>query len=148
MDEWYQMAREILKELGYWFLFRIVIALAQLWLVPFGYYLMHRPWTWVDLVGNGSLLFFATTTASKATGEYFKRVQRRRRSFHSFLHRSYVCDCVPVSFCLRTSNLHKGGVRGSKFLITGKNRHVIKYTCSLRNNFQRRDYAIYPSQRK
>jgi hypothetical protein len=27
----------------------------------------------VDLVGNGSLLFFATTITSKTAGEYFKR---------------------------------------------------------------------------
>jgi hypothetical protein len=73
----FQIACEVLKEFGHWFLFSVAIALAQLWLIPFGYYLAKKPWTWVDLVGNGSLLFFATTITSKTAGEYFKRVKRR-----------------------------------------------------------------------
>jgi hypothetical protein len=73
----YQIAKEVLEEFGHWFLFSVVIALAQLWLLPFGYYLVQKPWTWVGLVGNGSLLFFATTITSKTAGEYFKKVKRR-----------------------------------------------------------------------
>ena len=62
-----------LKDFGYWLLFSIVISLAQLWLIPCFYYLTQKPWTWVELIGNGSLLFFATTITSKTAGEYFKK---------------------------------------------------------------------------
>jgi uncharacterized membrane protein len=65
----------IAREIGYWALFSVVIALAQLWLIPVGYYLLTKPWTLVELIGNGSLLFFATTITSKTAGEYFKRVK-------------------------------------------------------------------------
>lgn len=63
----------VLKDFGYWFLFSIVISLAQLWLIPCFYYLTQKPLTWLELVGNGSLLFFATTITSKTAGEYFKK---------------------------------------------------------------------------
>lgn len=66
---------DILKEFGYWVLFSVVISLAQLWLIPLAYYLANKSWTWVDLIGNGSLLFFATTITSKTAGEYFKKVK-------------------------------------------------------------------------
>ena len=62
-----------LKGFGYWLLFSIVISLAQLWLVPCIYYLTKKPLTWAELIGNGSLLFFATTITSKTAGEYFKK---------------------------------------------------------------------------
>ena len=58
----------------YWLLFSVLISLTQLWLVPLFYYLLNKPLTWVDLIGNGSLLLFATTLTSKTTGEYFKKV--------------------------------------------------------------------------
>ncbi len=70
-----QIVREVFKDLGYWMLFGVIIALAQLWLIPFAYYLLKRPLTWVELIGNGSLLFFATTITSKTAGEYFKKVK-------------------------------------------------------------------------
>jgi hypothetical protein len=65
----------IFHELGYWFVYSLLIALAQLWLIPVAYYLVDRPLKLVELIGNGSLLFFATTTASKTAGEYFKKVK-------------------------------------------------------------------------
>jgi hypothetical protein len=58
-------------------LFSVIIALAQLWLIPSFYYLTQKPWTWAELVGNGCLLFYATTITSKTAGEYFKRVKTR-----------------------------------------------------------------------
>lgn len=64
-----------LHEIGYWLVFSVVIALAQLWLVPLLYYLTSKQLTWVELIGNGSLLFFATTITSKTAGEYFKKVR-------------------------------------------------------------------------
>ena len=70
-----QVTSEVCKDLGYWLLFSIVIALAQLWLVPFAYYLTNQSVTWVQLIGNGSLLFFSTTITSKTAGEYFRRVK-------------------------------------------------------------------------
>jgi hypothetical protein len=72
-----QIVTGILKEFGYWFLFTVVIALAQLWLIPCAYYLTQKQFTWVELIGNGSLLFFATTITSKTAGEYFKKVKTR-----------------------------------------------------------------------
>lgn len=60
--------------MGYWLLFSVIVSLAQLWLVPLAYYIMSKPLTWVELIGNGSLLFFATTITSKTAGEYFKKV--------------------------------------------------------------------------
>lgn len=66
----------ILEELGYWLLFSLVIGLAQLWLIPLAYYLGQKPWTWIDLIGNGSLLFFATTITSRTAGEYFRKVKQ------------------------------------------------------------------------
>jgi hypothetical protein len=65
----------IFKEIGYWLLFSVLVALAQLWLIPLAYYLTKKPFTLIELIGNGSLLFFATTTASKIAGEYFKKVK-------------------------------------------------------------------------
>ena len=65
----------VLKDIGYWILFSLVLALAQLWLIPLGYYLVKKPLTLVDLIGNGSLLFFATTITSRTAGEYFRRVK-------------------------------------------------------------------------
>lgn len=67
------MTSEVVKDLGYWLLFGVVISLAQLWLVPFAYYFTTQPVTWVQLVGNGSLLFFATTITSRTAGEYFRK---------------------------------------------------------------------------
>lgn len=64
-----------LHEIGYWLFFSVLIALAQLWLVPLLYYLTSKSLTWVELIGNGSLLFFATTITSKTAGEYFKKVR-------------------------------------------------------------------------
>lgn len=83
---------EIIKEFGYWILFSVVIALAQLWLIPWAYFLANKPWTWVGLVGNGSLLFFATTITSKTSGEYFKRVKGR--------HEIATLVCVAVTFII------------------------------------------------
>jgi hypothetical protein len=71
---------DIVEEFGYWFLFSIVIALAQLWLIPCAYYLTQKQFTWVELIGNGSLLFFATTITSKTAGEYFKKVKSQKRT--------------------------------------------------------------------
>jgi hypothetical protein len=65
----------VLKDIGYWILFSLVLALAQLWLIPVGYYLVKKPLTLVDLIGNGSLLFFATTITSRTAGEYFRKVR-------------------------------------------------------------------------
>lgn len=81
---------DILKELGYWLLFSVILALAQLWLIPFVYYLTNKPWTWVELVGNGSLLFFATTITSKTAGEYFRKVKSRNELATLF--------CIAVTF--------------------------------------------------
>jgi hypothetical protein len=64
-----------LHEFLYWVLFSLVLALAQLWLIPLGYYLYDRPLKMVEVIGNGSLLFFATTTVSRSAGEYFKKVK-------------------------------------------------------------------------
>ena len=65
----------LVKEICYWTFFSVVVSLAQLWLVPVAYYLVRKPWTVVGLVGNGSLLFFATTITAKTAGEYFKKVK-------------------------------------------------------------------------
>ncbi len=72
-----QIVGQVLKDFGYWLLFSIVISLAQLWLVPCIYYLTQKPLTWVELIGNGSLLFFATTITSKTAGEYLKKGKSR-----------------------------------------------------------------------
>lgn len=69
---------EIAKEIVYWAFFSVVMALAQLWLLPLIYYIANRPVSWVQLVGNGSLLVFATTITSKSAGDYFKRVRQHR----------------------------------------------------------------------
>jgi hypothetical protein len=69
------MRDNIFHELGYWLLYSLLLALAQLWLIPLAYYLYDKPLALVDVIGNGSLLFFATTTASKTAGEYFKKVK-------------------------------------------------------------------------
>ena len=63
------------RDIFHWIIFGVVISLSQLWLIPLGYYLLVKPLTLVGLVGNGSLLFFATTITSKTAGEYFKRVR-------------------------------------------------------------------------
>ena len=63
------------KEIMYWVVFSILISLAQLWLVPVLYYLAKKPWTLVGLIGDGSLLFFATTITSRTGGEYFKKMK-------------------------------------------------------------------------
>lgn len=68
-----QITSQVLKDLVYWLFFGVIIALAQLWLIPFGYYLTSKSVTWVQLVGNGSLLFFSTTITSQTAGEYFKK---------------------------------------------------------------------------
>ena len=65
----------VAHELGYWLFYSVVLALAQLWLIPVVYYVYDKPFTLIEVIGNGSLLFFATTTASKTTGEYFKKVK-------------------------------------------------------------------------
>lgn len=65
----------IAHELGYWLFYSVLLALAQLWLIPVVYYVYDKPFTLIDVIGNGSLLFFATTTASKTTGEYLKKVK-------------------------------------------------------------------------
>jgi uncharacterized membrane-anchored protein YitT (DUF2179 family) len=71
---------DVAEEFGYWFLFSVMISLAQLWLVVFAYYAMRKQFTWMELIGNGSLLFFATTMASKTAGEYFRKVKPRKRN--------------------------------------------------------------------
>jgi len=63
------------KEFLYWIVFSILISLAQLWLIPILCYLAKKPWTLVGMIGDGSLLFFATTITSKTGGEYFKKVK-------------------------------------------------------------------------
>jgi hypothetical protein len=78
----------VTREIGYWLLFSVLVALAQLWLIPLAYYLTKQPFTLVELIGNGSLLFFATTTTSKAAGEYFKRVKGK--------HEGATLICVTV----------------------------------------------------
>jgi hypothetical protein len=65
----------VIHDLGHWFFFSLVFALAQLWLIPLAYYLYDRPLKLVELLGNGGLLFFATTTASRTAGEYFRKVK-------------------------------------------------------------------------
>lgn len=67
------MTIDVFKDLGYWLVFGVAIALAQLWLVQVAYYLKNQSVTWVQLVGNGSLLFFSTAITSKTAGEYFKK---------------------------------------------------------------------------
>lgn len=73
------LVSEIAEEFAYWVFFSVVIALAQLWVVAGLLYAAHRPFTWAGLIGNGSLLFFATTITSKAAGEYFKKVKGSHR---------------------------------------------------------------------
>lgn len=68
-------ASDIGKEISYWLWFSVLLSLAQLWLVPLLYYLVKKPWTVVGLLGNGSLIFFATTITSKTGGDYFKKVK-------------------------------------------------------------------------
>jgi hypothetical protein len=63
------------KEIAYWIFFSVLISLAQLWLIPILCYLAKKPWTLVGLIGDGSLLFFATSITSKTGGEYFKKVK-------------------------------------------------------------------------
>lgn len=65
----------VLHEIGYWLLYGLVLALAQLWLAFLGSYLFKKQISLVDLIGNGSLLFFATTTASKTAGDYMRKVK-------------------------------------------------------------------------
>jgi hypothetical protein len=66
---------DISKEILHWLFFSIAIGLAQLWLIPLFYYLFQKHITWVELIGNGSLLFFATTVTSKTAAEYFRKVK-------------------------------------------------------------------------
>jgi hypothetical protein len=69
------IAADIAKEIGHWIFFSLVVGLAQLWIIPILYYLFQKNLTWVELIGNGSLLFFTTTITAKTAGEYFKKVQ-------------------------------------------------------------------------
>jgi hypothetical protein len=85
-----QTVADLLEECGYWALFSVLIALAQLWLIPFAYYAYQRPWTLVDLVGNGSLLFFTTTITSKTAGDYFRKVRVRSKGLTLF--------CIAITF--------------------------------------------------
>lgn len=66
--------KEFGKELGYWFAFGVVIALAQLWLIPFAGMLFNKPVRWADLIQNGSFLMYATTLTAKTVGDYHKKV--------------------------------------------------------------------------
>jgi hypothetical protein len=65
----------VFHEIGYWLLYGLVLALAQLWLAFLASYLFKKNFSLVDLIGNGSLLFFATTTASKTAGDYMRKVK-------------------------------------------------------------------------
>ena len=64
------------RELCFWLIYSVILSLAQLWLLPILYYLSKKPLTLVALIGNGSLIFFATTITSKTAGDYFKKVKR------------------------------------------------------------------------
>jgi len=111
-----QKAGSVSRELCYWLLYSVVFALAQLWLVPLGYYLFNKPMTLVALIGNGSLLFFATTIASKTAGEYFKKVKKHHEwaSFMCIAVMSLII--VPSVFAFAFETAARAGVMQTEAL--------------------------------
>ncbi len=68
----------------YWLLFEVVIPLAPLYLlIPVAFFLTREHWQWSEIVADGSLLLYATTIASKATGEHFPYLDSPRSKWFS-----------------------------------------------------------------
>jgi hypothetical protein len=74
----------------YWLFFEVGIPLAPLYLlIPLAFFLSGESWQWADIVADGSLLFYATTIASKAAGEHLKDLDARSQRL-----------CLGISFLI------------------------------------------------
>jgi hypothetical protein len=57
-----------------WLLFEVVVPLFPLCFFPLAAYLFEQPWSWVDILADGSVLLYATTIASKAVGDHLSKL--------------------------------------------------------------------------
>jgi hypothetical protein len=88
----------VFHEVGYWIVYSLGLALAQIWLTFLAFYLYNKPLNLVGLVGNGSLLFFATATASKTAGDYFKKVKSHHPTAKMFCIATLLLILLPSVF--------------------------------------------------
>lgn len=80
----------------------------------------NKPWTIIELLGNGSLLFFATTITSKTAGEYFKRVRGHHAIATPMCVICLISILLPSVFAYGIEAATRVGVTASESLSPGR----------------------------